>query len=134
MKPRYRIFRRGSTFYKRNVETGQRTSLHTSSRERAQKSVDAENQSFESPALGHELAKAYLSTGDPLAKERIWQDVMDEYARKGAPKSKPLLVALKFKLRLTGQICTRDRRRQMTLDVLRHKAVAIEMTNKRAHP
>lgn len=87
MKPRYRIFKRGSTFYKRDTQTNQRTSLHTSSRTEAQKLVDAENQSHESPALGQELAKAYLSTSDPLAKTRTWQDVMDEYARKGKPQT-----------------------------------------------
>lgn len=87
MKPRYRIFKRGSTFYKRDTQTNQRTSLHTSSRTEAQKLVDAENQAHESPALGQELAKAYLSTSDPLAKTRTWQDVMDEYARKGKPQT-----------------------------------------------
>jgi integrase len=87
MKPRYRIFKRGSTFYKRDTQTNQRISLHTSSRTEAQKLVDAENEAHESPALGQELAKAYLSTSDPLAKSRTWQDVMDEYARKGAPQT-----------------------------------------------
>ena len=87
MKPRYRIFKRGSTFYKRDTQTNQRISLHTSSRTEAKKLVDAENQAHESPALGQELAKAYLSTSDPLAKTRTWQDVMDEYARKGKPQT-----------------------------------------------
>ncbi|MGB0154577.1 MAG: tyrosine-type recombinase/integrase [Verrucomicrobiales bacterium] len=84
MKPKYRLFNRRGRFYKRDTETGQRTSLKTSCRKAAQKIVDAENQAHESPALGQELAKAYLSTSDPMAKSRTWQEVMDEYARKGA--------------------------------------------------
>jgi len=87
MKPKYRLFKRGNKFYKRDTVTNQRTSLATSCRKAAQKIVDAENQSFESPALGHELAKAYLSSSDPGAKSRTWQDVMDEYARKGAEQT-----------------------------------------------
>ncbi len=85
MKPKYRLFKRGNKFYKRDTTTNQRVSLGTSCRREAQKLIDAENQAHESPALGQELAKAYLSTSDPLAKTRTWQDVMDEYARKGAP-------------------------------------------------
>ncbi len=87
MNPKYRLWKRGNKFYKRDTLTNQRTSLGTSCRKSAQKLVDAENQAHESPALGHELAKAYLTTSDPLAKTRTWQDVMDEYTRKGAPQT-----------------------------------------------
>lgn len=87
MKPKYRLFKRGNKYYKRDTLTNQRFSLGTSCRKAAQKLIDAENQAHESPALGQELAKAYLSTSDPFAKERTWQHVMDEYARKGAPQT-----------------------------------------------
>jgi len=40
--------------------TNQRFSPGTSCRKAAQKLIDAENQAHESPALGQELAKAYL--------------------------------------------------------------------------
>lgn len=84
MKPRFRVFRRGTKFYKRDTLTGQRTSLGTSCRKEAQRLVDAENQSYADPALSHELAKAYLTSSDPLAKSRTWREVMEEYARKGS--------------------------------------------------
>lgn len=87
MKPRFRVYQRGNKFYKRDTQTNVRTSLGTSCRKAAQKLVDAENQSHESPALSYELAKAYLTSSDPLAKTRTWSDVMEEYARKGAPQT-----------------------------------------------
>jgi hypothetical protein len=87
MKPRFRVYKRENTFYKRDTQTNVRTSLGTSCRKAAQKLVDAENQSHESPALSYELAKTYLTSSDPLAKTRIWSDVMEEYARKGAPQT-----------------------------------------------
>jgi hypothetical protein len=83
MNPKYRLFKRGNRFYRRDTLTNQRTRLGTSCRKSAQKLVDAENQAHESPALGHGLANAYLTTSDPLAKNRTWQDLMDEYTRKG---------------------------------------------------
>lgn len=87
MKPRFRVFRRGTKFYKRDTLTSQRTSLGTSCRKEAQRLIDAENQSYADPALSHELAKAYLTSSDPLARTRTWQEVMDEYARKGSPQT-----------------------------------------------
>ena len=87
MKPRFRVFQRGNKFYKRDTQTSEPTSLGTSCRKAAQKLVDAENQSHESPALSYELAKAYLTSSDPLAKTRTWSDVMEEYSRKGAPQT-----------------------------------------------
>jgi hypothetical protein len=87
MKPRYRLFKRGNKFYKRDTLTNARSSLGTSCRKAAQKLVDAENQSHESPELSYQLAKAYLTSSDPLAKKRTWRDVMEEFSRKGVPQT-----------------------------------------------
>jgi hypothetical protein len=86
MKPRYRLFKRGNKFYKRDTLTNARSRLGTSCRKAAQKLVDAENQSHESPELSYQLAKAYLTSSDPLAKKRTWRGVMEEFSRKGVPQ------------------------------------------------
>jgi hypothetical protein len=51
MKPRYRLFKRGNKFYKRDTLTNARSSPGTYCRKVAQNPVDAENQSHESPEL-----------------------------------------------------------------------------------
>ncbi len=57
MKPRFRVFKRGNKFYKRDTPTNERTSLGTSCRKAAQKLVDAENQSHEMVTPFHSYAR-----------------------------------------------------------------------------
>ncbi len=88
MRPRYRIYKRGKTFYKRNTVTGERTSLKTTSRAKAQKLVDAENTAAENPSMAIHMAQAYLSSSDPNAIKRSWQYVIDEYQKIGADSTR----------------------------------------------
>jgi hypothetical protein len=78
MKPRYRLFKRGNKFYKRDTLTNARSSPGTYCRKVAQNPVDAENQSRESPELSYQLAKASPTSSDPLAKKRTRRDAMEE--------------------------------------------------------
>lgn len=77
MEPGDRLFKRGNKFYKRDTLTNARSSSGTYCRKAAQKPVDAENQLPESPSLRYELAKAYLTSSDPVAKKRTWRDAME---------------------------------------------------------
>lgn len=88
MDPRYRVFRRGGRFYKRDTVTGQRTTLKTTSREEAAQIVEAENRALADPILGQQLAKAYLSASDPRAFDRTWSDAMVELEKVGCESTR----------------------------------------------
>jgi hypothetical protein len=94
MGPGDRLFKRGNKFHKRDTLTKARSSSGTYCRKAAQKPVDAENLLPESPSLRYELAKAYLTSSDPVAKKRTWRDAMEGYARKGrlSPLTQPFSV------------------------------------------
>ena len=83
MKHRYWLYRRGSTFYLQNVETGKRESLHTSDRKEAERLRQAREDTKERPSLGLTLGRAYLAAYDPRLPERRWIDVMNEFLAKG---------------------------------------------------
>jgi len=88
MKQRFWLFKRGSTYYVEDSETGRKESLQTADRKEAERLRLAKNEAAESPLLGLSLAKAYLSASDPLlAKRTLWL-VMGEFCRHGKEVSR----------------------------------------------
>ena len=61
MKQRYWLFRRGSTFYLQDAQTGKKESLRTRDPRQAERLRAARNETAEKPLLGLTLGKAYLS-------------------------------------------------------------------------
>ena len=78
MKRRYRLYRRGGTFYLWDNDTGKRESLATKDADEADQILAARNQAHRRPEVSFQIAKAYLSAADPLISSRTWQHVMDE--------------------------------------------------------
>jgi hypothetical protein len=80
MKPRFTVFRRGQTFYCQDTTTGQQTSLLTND-EGAAHTLHSKNEAFRQPMLNVQIARTYLSAGDPAIATRPWQVVMEAMAK-----------------------------------------------------
>lgn len=78
MKQRFRMFRRGwGTYYYEDTQTGKQESLHTRSKQDAQRLVHARNEAHHQPMINLQIARAYLSAAEPAFLARTWQTVMD---------------------------------------------------------
>lgn len=87
MKQRFWLCQRGRMFYALDSETGQRVSLRTDQHGKAKKIVQAKNEATANSGLGLALAKAYLSASCGSLVERTWQEVLDEFSRRGQPQT-----------------------------------------------
>ena len=83
MKSAYRMFRRNGVFYAQHNSTGKQESLHTQSRQEAQKLVEAKNGAESNRLLSLSLARVYISASEPKLATRTWGDVMDHLCSKG---------------------------------------------------
>ena len=72
---RYRIFRRGRTWYLENAATGKQTSLHTRDRREALRVLHAKHEAQENPSINVQIARAYLHVADAGYTTRKWSDV-----------------------------------------------------------
>ena len=72
---RYRIFRRGRTWYLENAATGKQTSLHTRYRCEALRVLHAKHEAQENPSINVQIARAYLHVADAGYTTREWADV-----------------------------------------------------------
>ncbi len=125
MKTRYWLTRRGTTFYAMDSETGRRLSLRTTDRHEAEKMLHARNDVADKPRLGLALAKVYLEAYDPRMDARVWQDVMDEFSRRGGETTR-LMRLRKLKRRVFDTIRTRklvDTTAEDFMEVLRQGGV-----------
>ena len=86
-KQRFWLYERAGVFYLHDSETGQRESLHTRNKREAEQIRMTRNQMAAQPQLGWALAKACLSAQDPKIAARTWQDVMEEFCRRGKPQT-----------------------------------------------
>jgi len=79
MKQTFRLYKRGASgrYYLQNNLTGQQESLGTSDRAEALRLLCARNEADSQPAFNAQIARAYLTAGDPLVGKRTWQQVMD---------------------------------------------------------
>ena len=80
---RYRIFRRGRTWYLENAATGRQTSLHTRDRREALRVLHAKHEAQENPSINVQIARAYLHVADAGYTTRKWlnvfQHIIDGY-------------------------------------------------------
>jgi hypothetical protein len=81
MKKTYRLYRRGSTYYAQNNNTGKQESLKTRDSVEAERIIHAKNEAARGQAINRAMAEVYLRASDPLSAERTWKDVMDEGAK-----------------------------------------------------
>ncbi len=82
------MFKRGSTFYCQDSETGEQKSLCTKDRAEALRLIDMKRQSAETPGFSRFLLKACLSTQDAHLVTRTWQMVMDQMTAHGKESTK----------------------------------------------
>lgn len=83
MKKRYWLFKRASTYYLEDSQTGKQTSLHTKNSREAQRLRDAKLDATQQPVFNLALAKTYFAAHDPKLVERCWADVMDQMVCRG---------------------------------------------------
>src|SRR4051812_18299438 len=81
MKPKFRLFRRGNFFWSEDTKTRKQESLKTRDRNEAVTILNARNEAHREPSLNLQIARAYLGAGDPAARTRTWQEVMDAMAK-----------------------------------------------------
>jgi integrase len=72
---RYRIFRRGKTWYLENATTGSQKSLHTRDKREAMRVLNAKHEAQENPSINVQIARAYLHVADEGYTKRKWSDV-----------------------------------------------------------
>src|SRR5262245_52831515 len=79
MNQRYILFRRtGGVFYCEDRTTRKQFSLRTRDKEEAQRLLHARNEAVRQPVLNLQIARAYLTAGDPALTARTWQHVMEQ--------------------------------------------------------
>jgi integrase len=88
MKSRFILFRRGGVFYSEDTTTGKQSSLRTKDEAEALVLLNAKNESFRQPVLNVQIARAYLTAGDPAFAQRTWQSVMDQMQTHGKDSTK----------------------------------------------
>ena len=83
MKTRFILFRRAGIYYCEDTTTGQQASLRTRDQAEAEAVLNARNESVRQPLLNLQIARAYLTAGDPAFTQRTWQTVMEEIQTHG---------------------------------------------------
>jgi integrase len=78
MNQRFILFRRSDVFYCEDRSTGKQTSLRTRDESEALTLLHAKNESVRQPILNLQIARAYLTAGDPAMNARTWQHVMEQ--------------------------------------------------------
>ena len=135
MRPKYRMFRRGSVYWIQNNETGKQESLRTKDNVEARRLLHAKNEAHRQPAINLQIARAYLMVGDPEVAKRTWQWVMDEIVKlKHGETNRRWLVAVKDKA-LTGlsTLPLLETRAEHFLRVLECGKVSTNMYLRRIH-
>lgn len=79
MKKRFWLLKRGSVFNVQDTESGAKECLHTTDRKEVERLRVARSEAAQSPLLGLNLAKAYLSASDPMLEKCTWKFVMEEF-------------------------------------------------------
>ena len=78
MNQRFALFRRGGVFYCEDRSTRKQTSLRTRDAAEAQTLLHAKNEAVRQPVLNFQIARAYLTAGDPALCARTWDHVMEQ--------------------------------------------------------
>jgi integrase len=86
-KQRFWLYCRAGVFYLHDSQTGHRESLHTRSKREAERTRLARNEAVANPQVGMALARSLLAVHDPKMSSRTWQEVMEEFCRRGKPQT-----------------------------------------------
>ena len=79
MKLRYRLFQRGNgIFFIEDRITRKQASLQTRDKAAALRIFNANNESYQQPAINLKIARTNLMADDPQVAKRSWQRVMEE--------------------------------------------------------
>ena len=78
MKPKFRLFRRGKTFWCEDTESGRQQSLGTKNKADATRLLHGRNEAHAVPFANLQMARAYMMAADPKAPTRTWGDVFEE--------------------------------------------------------
>ena len=82
VKSRFRLYPRSNGFYYvEDTETGKQTSLKTRNRADAARLFHATNEATLLPNMNLQMARIYLTAGDPAMSTRTWQHVMEAIAK-----------------------------------------------------
>ena len=82
MKERYLVFqRKNGIFFLKDRLLRKQNSLKTRDEETARRICHAKNEALRQPAINLQIARAYLTAGDPNYVNRTWQSVMGAVAR-----------------------------------------------------
>ena len=81
MKPKFRLFRRGSTFWCEDTSSGRQHSLRTKNKAEATRLLHGRNEAHAVPFANLQMARAYMMAADPNAPIRTWQDVFETILR-----------------------------------------------------
>ena len=81
MKQKFRLYQRGSNgrFYIEDNDTGKQESLSTSEKSEALRLMMARNEAEQQPAFNAQIARTYLSAGNPTLAKRTWKEVMEAF-------------------------------------------------------
>lgn len=78
MMPKFRLFRRGKTFWCEDAKSGRQQSLGTKNKGDATCLLHGRNEAHAVPFANLQIARAYLMAADPKAPTRTWGNVFEE--------------------------------------------------------
>ena len=78
MNQQFILFRRAGVFYCEDRTTRKQFSLRTRDKQEALRLLHARNEAVRQPVLNLQIARAYLTAGDPALTARTWQHVMEQ--------------------------------------------------------
>jgi integrase len=135
MKQQYRLFRRGKTYYSEDSTTGKQQSLGTKDKTTAVRLLNAKNEASRQTSINLQIARVYLSAGDPLAAKRTWQNVMDEMAttKRGNTKARWERAVREEPFNLIRDVTLFETRAEQFLKVLSTGTISTNIFLRRLH-
>jgi integrase len=86
-KKRFWLCKRGEIYFTHDTTTGERRSLNTRDAREAEQLINAKNVAVEQPGINLALAQVHLAGMDRSLAKRTWEDVIDEFCRRGKPET-----------------------------------------------
>ena len=77
MKFKFRLYRRGRTYYVQDNDTGAQESLHTKDKTHATRLLNGKNEASILAGSNLQVARAYMVASDPHMPKRTWKEVID---------------------------------------------------------
>src|SRR5512137_460583 len=77
MKFKFRLYRRGRTYYVQDNDTGAQESLQTKDKTQATRLLNAKNEASILAGSNLQVARAYMVASDPDMPKRTWKEVIE---------------------------------------------------------